>query len=106
MPSRKGKAKRRQHTYRRPRADGGTALRAYSRCPQCSKWCFETRADAEAAVRVIHPGVTMRFYRCAGSWHYTSMTAEQVGGIRARESQPYVPPAPVTFYQYPEETAC
>jgi hypothetical protein len=106
LPSRKGKAKRRQHTYRRPKTAEGARLRTYSRCPQCGKWCFAARADAEAAVRVVHPGATMRFYRCGASWHYTSMTAFQVEEIRVRRAEELEEYYPGEQYDYPEETAC
>jgi hypothetical protein len=47
-------------------------------------------------VRQIHPGAIVHFYKCDEWWHFTSMDADQVGDIRARQS--VMPP------EEPEET--
>lgn len=89
MPSRKKKRNaNRHHTYRRPRDRAGLKFTGAHHCPECGKWCYRTRDDAEAAVRKTHPGATVHYYRCKSNgeewWHYTSMSAEQVGEIRER----------------------
>jgi hypothetical protein len=102
MPSKRGKGKKRQHVYRRPKARPGAKFPGSHHCPECGKWCYRTRDDAQDAVRQMHPGATVHYYECtteAGAWwHFTSMTAAQVEDIRARES--VLPP------DEPEEFAC
>jgi hypothetical protein len=61
------------------------------RCPDCGKWCYATRDSAERAVSQMHPGATVHYYICRQAqggqwWHFTSMTADQVGNIRARQA--------------------
>lgn len=99
MASRRGRDKRRQHTYRPVR--NVSAFPGRKRCPECGKWCFSSRADAEAAVRIIHPGATVRYYQCTGWWHYTSMSAEQEAAIRAERS---ILPDEDSYWE-PEENA-
>jgi hypothetical protein len=59
-------------------------------CPECGKWCYRTRDDAVSAVRQSHPGAAVHYYKCESYgqdwWHYTSMAAGQVEGIREREA--------------------
>jgi uncharacterized protein with PIN domain len=90
VSSRNGRDRRRQHVYRRPKDRPGIKAAGSHLCPECGKWCYETRDDAEAAVRQAHPGATVHYYRCESRgkqwWHYTSMTAEQQGSMRAREA--------------------
>ena len=90
MPSRRGRQKKRQHAYRRPKDKPGSKFTGSHLCPECGKWCFLTRDDAEAAARRAHPGATCRFYQCESTgydwWHYTSMNADQVADIRARQA--------------------
>lgn len=98
MASKRGRSKKRQHTYRGARTKPGLMFTGSHKCPECGKWCYPTRDDAEQAVRSMHPGATVHFYKCQLSpqawWHFTSMTAEQVAGIRERESRPARGPAP------------
>lgn len=88
MPSKKGKGRRRQHVYRRPKDGSNLRFRAQHHCSVCGKWCYENRDQAEAAVRLLHPGSTVHYYRCQGWWHFTSMTAAQVTEIRRQGSVP------------------
>ena len=92
MPSKRRKNSRRQHAYHRPKPKPGRFAGSHH-CPECGKWCFATRADAEASVRRAFPGQTTRYYRCESAdgewWHFTSMTAAEVAGLkefRAREA--------------------
>jgi hypothetical protein len=85
MPSRKGRGRHRQHTYHRPPdASGNRKLWGSHRCPECGKWCYASRDAAESSVQQLHPGATVHYYRCLGWWHFTSMTAEQVEGLKDR----------------------
>lgn len=86
MASKNGRDKRRAHVYRGPRERPGLKLTGSHHCAECGKWCFASRDDAEATVRQVHPGAVVHYYRCSGWWHYTSMTAAQVGDIRADEA--------------------
>jgi len=90
VASNKGKRSNRTHVYRKPKDRAGSKFTGSHHCPECGKWCFRTRDDAVAAVRLLHPGSQARYYKCKSSgvtwWHYTSMDAEQVGEIRAREA--------------------
>lgn len=86
MPSKKGRARHRQHVYRGPKDRPGRKMTASHHCPECGKWCYRTRDDAEAAVGMLHPGATMHYYKCAGWWHYTSMTAQQVTWLKDYEA--------------------
>jgi hypothetical protein len=86
MPSRRGRDRRRQHVFRRPKETSGARFRGTHHCPECGKWCFPARDDAQDSARRAHPGVTVHFYQCAGWWHYTSMDAAQVEEIRIREA--------------------
>lgn len=87
MPSKKGRDKRRQHVYRRPRDRPGLMFPGSHLCPECGKWCYRTRADAEDAARQAHPGSVMRFYQCESGgrdwWHCTSVSADRMGELRA-----------------------
>jgi hypothetical protein len=99
MASRRGRNKKRQHTYRGAKSRPGIKFTGSHRCPQCGKWCYPTRDDAEAAVGQIHPGSTVHYYKCLLSesqwWHFTSMSADQVRDIRVLQA----------FDEGPEETA-
>lgn len=90
MASKRGRSKKRQHTYRGAQSKPGLMFTGSHRCRECGKWCYPSRYFCEAAVRVIHPGATVHYYRCQDSpehwWHFTSMTAEQVTEIREREA--------------------
>jgi hypothetical protein len=93
MASRRGRNRKRQHTYRGPKDRPGIKFAATHRCPECGKWCYQTRNSAEKAVSQIHPGATVHYYICRPElggtwWHFTSMTADQVGDIRARQTPP------------------
>jgi hypothetical protein len=98
MPSKRGRDKKRQHVYRRPKDRPGAKFTGSHHCPECGKWCYRSRDDASDAVRQVHPGAVVHYYECGDWWHFTSMTAEQVAVIRARES--VMPP------DEPEEFAC
>jgi hypothetical protein len=80
----KNKGRRRQHVYKRSKDTGNRAFHGRHHCPECGKWCYGDRGEAETAARILHPGATVHFYLCAGWWHFTSMTADQVAGIRSR----------------------
>jgi hypothetical protein len=87
MPSKRGRSKKRQHTYHRPKERPGRRVSGTHRCPECGKWCFRVRSDAEAYVRQMFPGAVCHYYRCNpdddGSWwHFTSMNAVQVEGLK------------------------
>lgn len=92
MASKNGRDKNRQHVYRRPKDRPGLIPVNCYLCPDCGKWAYQTRGDAETAARQAHPGAVMRFYQCESAprdrWHYTSMTADQVAQIRARRAAP------------------
>jgi hypothetical protein len=77
MASRKGRGRNRAHTYHRPRAKSALQFQATHHCPECGKWAFPTRDDAEVSARQVHPGATMHFYRCLGLWHYSSWSADK-----------------------------
>jgi len=98
MPSKRGRGKKRQHVYRRPKDRPGAKFPGSHHCPVCGKWCYRSRDDAQDAVRQMHPGATVHYYLCDEWWHFTSMDAGQVGDIRARES--------VVTPDEPEEFAC
>jgi len=87
VPSRRGRNKNRRHAYKQPKGRAGIKFTGSHHCPECGKWCYQTRDDAEAAARQVHPGAVMRFYLCESTgqewWHITSMTADQVSEIRA-----------------------
>ena len=86
VPSKNGSWRHRQHTYKRRGSESGNRrLWGSHRCGQCGKWSYKSRDDAEAAVRIMHPGATVHYYRCDGFWHYTSMSAEQVEGLKQRK---------------------
>lgn len=84
MPSKRGRGRQRQHTYRKPKGGSNLRFRGQHHCPACGKWSYSTRDEAMSAVRLLHPGATVHYYKCAGWWHFTSMTAEQVAEIRRR----------------------
>jgi hypothetical protein len=90
VPSKRGRDKRRQHVYRKPRDRPGTTFAGSHHCPECGKWCFALRSAAENAAKQAHPGAVMHYYTCESYgvkwWHYTHMTAGQVEGIRAAEA--------------------
>jgi hypothetical protein len=86
VASKKGRGKKRGHVYRGPRDRGGGRFTGLHRCPECGKWCYLSRADAETTVRQVHQGSQARYYRCGEFWHYTSMEAGQVQDIRTREA--------------------
>lgn len=89
MASKKGRGGKRKHVYRRPKDQPGAAFPGSHHCPDCGKWCYRTRTDAETAAQQLHPGVPMRFYKCLPAeawWHFTSMSADQMGAIRARQA--------------------
>jgi hypothetical protein len=77
---------RRQHAYQRPKDRAGLKFTGSHHCPECGKWCYETRADTEKAARRRHQGTPMRYYQCGGWWHCTSMDAAGTEGIRARDA--------------------
>lgn len=87
MPSKRGRSRNRQHVYRRPKDRAGLKFTGSHRCPECGKWCYRTRDDAESAARKAHPGSVMRFYQCTSTgqdwWHCTSVSADQMGELRA-----------------------
>jgi hypothetical protein len=91
VASKRGAARRRGNPRRKPKEQAGGVLRAYSKCAGCGKWCYPSRAYAEAAVRLLHPGVTMHFYKCALAeekwWHYTSMTAARERAVREQRAR-------------------
>ncbi|HEY1705552.1 MAG TPA: hypothetical protein VGG75_38190 [Trebonia sp.] len=87
MTSKRRRNKHRTHTYHKPPAQNNRKVRGHHHCARCGKWCYVSRAEAEAAVRTLHPGATVHFYKCGDWWHFTSMTAEQVEGIRQRQAQ-------------------
>ncbi len=91
MPSKKGRGKKRRHVYHRPKERAGLKFTGSHRCPECGKWCYRTRDDAEAAIRQAHPGASGHYYKCESTgqewWHFTSMTADQVGEIRALRAE-------------------
>jgi len=88
MASSKGRGRRREHVYRRPRDKAGIRVRGSHHCPECGKWCYLARSDAEVAVRQQHPGATVHYYTCESNgqewWHYTAMEAWQVEALRRR----------------------
>lgn len=86
MASKKGRNKRRGHVYRGPGDRAGNRFTGLHRCPDCGKWCYLTRDDAEATVRQVHQGSQARYYRCGEFWHYTSMEAWKVRDIRSAEA--------------------
>lgn len=86
MASKKGRSKRRGHVYRGPSDRAGGRFTGLHRCPDCGKWCYLTRDDAESTVRQVHGGVSVHYYKCGEFWHYTSMEAWQVQDIRTREA--------------------
>lgn len=86
MASKKGRNKKRGHVYRGPRDRAGGRFTGLHRCPDCGKWCYLSRADAEATVRQVHQGAQVHYYTCGEYWHYTSMAAWKVHDIRTREA--------------------
>jgi hypothetical protein len=84
MPSKRGRGRQRQHTYRKPKEGGNLRFRGQHHCPACGKWAYTSRDEAISAVRLLHPGATVHYYKCLGWWHFTSMTAQQVSDIRAQ----------------------
>lgn len=100
MASKRGRSKKRAHTYRGPRDRGGNRFTGLHRCPDCGKWCYLSRDDAEATVRQAHPGAQVHYYRCGGFWHYTSMEAWKVTDIRTRDA--VLPDEPVGLDDWDE----
>ena len=92
MASSRGRGRRREHVYRRPKDRSGLRFTGSHHCPVCGKWCYRTRDDAERAVRKAHPGAIVHYYQCESTghpwWHYTSMAAWQVEAIRAERAVP------------------
>lgn len=89
MPSKRGKGNKRQHVYRRPKEQPPAKRPGTHHCPDCGKWCYRTRDDAEAGAKQVHPGVPMHYYKCLPGntwWHFSSMPAHKVGDIRARNA--------------------
>lgn len=99
MASGKRRDRRRAHAYRKPKDRSGLKLRSSHKCRACGKNCFKTRADAEATVSVLHQGAQVHYYKCQGWWHYTSMTAAQVGEIRAMNTVVEYEEEPVAEYE-------
>lgn len=90
MGSRRSQKRRRARTYAFRKtgisSNNGGSFHARRTCDICGKWCYGSRREARDSAGKLHPGTTMRYYKCGDWWHFSSVDARFVTRIRENEA--------------------